>query len=618
MSQSLPEGMVTASSAAPSNQGKISELTSKSLLGRLFPFIRAHLGTFILLLIVMAISSIIGLLPPLMLGIAIDSYLLTPNLNGVLFICYLVIAYGVIEGIVGFLGTYIREYLGQKIIMDMRVKMYKHVNQLSFSYFDKTRTGDIMARVMQDTQQIQQYLSMGFVNLITNLVTLAGVVVILFLYNWVVGTIFLVDLPFILISMRFFAKRVAPANMRMRKANGIIGASIQDCLSGIREVKLYGREEFMLGVFGPWNEEYYNAMMESTKMSAFWMPYVPFLVSASSGFVLMLGGMLVVQHTIQIGVLIATVAYFTQLVNPMRMVTRFLGLHVVAKASAARIFEIFDRKSAILDEPGAEALEDVKGSVEFRNVSFHYEPGHEILKNINLTIPPGKIVAFVGPSGVGKTTLLHLLPRFYDATEGEVMIDGRNVKSIKVESLRKNVGIAMQDTFLFDGTIADNIAFGNTHANKEEIHEAARVARLDQFIESLPSGYKTFVGERGVFLSGGQAQRLSLARVLVTNPKILILDEPTANIDAVTDHEIMDAVRDTMKGRTTLIIAHRLWTIQHADQIVLIKEGHIEATGTHQELMEKSPFYREFFSSQILEPNGNEMQSGMMEEAGEQ
>ena len=601
MSKSIPGG------TEEGFQNKAQQERTPPLLVRLFPFIRAHLGKFIALLVVMAISSLIGLLPPLMLGIAIDRYLLDPNMQGILIICFMVILYGAAGGIIGFIATYIREYLGNKIIMDMRIKMYVHVNQLSFSYFDKTRTGDIMARVMQDTQQLQMYMTMGLVNLATNLVTLAGVLVILFTWNLIVGTIFLIDLPFIMIGMRFFSRRVAPANMRMRKANGIIGASIQDCLAGIREVKLYGREQFMLGVFDTWNDEYYNAMMDSTRQSAFWMPYVPFIVSASSGIVLMIGGMLVVGKSFSIGELIATVAYFTQLINPLRMITRFLGLHAVAKAAASRIFEIFDKKAAIADEPGATPLLDVQGHVEFKAVSFYYEPGHEILTNITLDIPAGKIVAFVGPSGVGKTTLLHMLPRFYDPTEGKIAIDGQDIKSFKVDSLRKNVGIAMQDTFLFDGTIVDNIAFGNTRATKEEIQEAARVARLDKFIDSLPSGYKTFVGERGVFLSGGQAQRLSLARVLVTNPKILILDEPTANVDAVTDKEIMDAVQATMRGRTTFIIAHRLWTIQHADKIVLLKDGSIEATGTHQELMKKSKFYREFFSSQIQEPGTETM-----------
>ncbi len=580
-----------------STEGPKKERTP--FLTRLFPFMRRHLGKYVALFAFIGVAAPIGILPPYLMQVAIDKYFLTRDQSGILLICLLIIVYGVILGLINFVSSYLREYLGQKVIMDLRVKLYSHVNELSFSYFDTTRTGDVMARVMSDTQQLQMYMTMGLINLATNFVTLGGVLVILFSWNVVIGAIFLIDIPFILVGMRYFSKRVAPANHRIRKANGVITASIQDCLNGIREVKLYGREEFMLGVFDTWNEEYYNAVMESNRQQAFWMPYVPFLISASSAIVMLFGGLYVVWDLLTPGYLIATVAYFTMLVNPIRQITKFLGLHSVSKAAGSRIFEILGTKPAIVDAPGAVPLGEVQGHVQFTGVSFHYNEGHDILKDITLDIPAGKVVAFVGPSGVGKTTLLHLLPRFYDISAGEIRIDGQDVKQFTLDSLRKNVGIVMQDTFLFDGTFTENISFGRPRATKEEIHDAARVARLDTFIESLPSGYKTMIGERGVRLSGGQAQRLALARVMVTDPKILLLDEPTANVDAVTDKEIMDAVRDTMKGRTTLVIAHRLWTIQNADQIVLLKDGRILATGTHHQLLEASPFYREFFASQL-------------------
>ena len=312
-------------------------------------------------------------------------------------------------------------------------------------------------------------------------------------------------------------------------------------------------------------------------------------------------GILVSLDNLSIGSLLASIAYFAMLGGPIRSLTRFFERYNHTKASGDRIVEIFNKYPDVREAEDAKPIEGfIKGRIEFMNVKFGYHPGNDIINDITLDIQPGELIAFVGPSGVGKTTLLHLVPRFYDIQEGSIKIDGEDIRAFKLDSLRKHIGIVMQDTFLFDGTIKDNITYGNIKATKDEIERAAEVAQLTDFINLLPKRYNTQIGERGVRLSGGQAQRLAIARALVTNPSILILDEPTANVDAITDEKLINAVRVLMKGRTTLVIAHRLWTIKNADRIVLLRDGKIEAIGNHQQLLDQNEFYKEFFASQFI------------------
>jgi ABC-type multidrug transport system fused ATPase/permease subunit len=351
--------------------------------------------------------------------------------------------------------------------------------------------------------------------------------------------------------------------------------------------------------FQKWNNEYFNSVIEANKVAASWNPFTPLILNLFSVIFITLGADLVMKSHFSIGELVAAITYLATMGGPIRAISGFSGMYSSAKAAAERIFEIMDRIPSIKDAPDAIALDHVQGNLEFRDVHFSYNAKSEILKDISLIVQPGERIALVGPSGVGKTTFVHMIPRFYDATQGSVLIDGIDVRKIQLNSLRRNVGIVMQNVYLYDGTIAQNIAYGKPEANLEEIQAAAQIAQLDEFIQTLPEQYNTPIGERGVKLSGGQAQRLSIARVLVTDPKLLILDEPTANVDAITDQNLMGAIQSIMKNRTTVIIAHRLWTIKNADKIVLLRDGKIEAIGNHQELMHNCPFYREFFDSQF-------------------
>nr|MDO8110508.1 ABC transporter ATP-binding protein [Candidatus Sigynarchaeota archaeon] len=595
--------LMTSNGIGAQSQETQIQRSSWHVLRHLVSYFKPYTGKFTFLLLLLGMSSIFTLIPPFLMRISIDTYIVNADLDGLAVVMISIIIFGIAEGLVGFLQRYIGEYIGQRVVNDMRVQLYSHVNKQSFSFFDKQRTGDIIARVISDTGQLRGFVSFGLVNMISNSTQLVGVIIVVLFWNLYLGLILLILMPFVLTGMYIFTRRITPANKFTRKANSALTSSIQECLNGIREVKLYGREEYMLTVFDEWNKHYYEGTMEATSGSAVWMPYIPFVVSISSSFLFLIGGLFVAQGIgsgITVGMLLAATAYVTMVSRPIQQLTRFLEMFSNARASSERVFDFLDYDPVIKDSPKAKQLADVVGHIEYRDVGFHYQHGNKIISDVNLDIKPGEVIAFVGPSGVGKTTMLHLLPRFYDVTSGAIYIDDVDIRDVTVNSLRKNIGIVMQDTFLFDGTIKDNISFGNTKANQDQIATAARVAQLDDFIDSLPQGFNTTIGERGVKLSGGQAQRLSIARVLLTNPNILILDEPTANVDAVTDKRVMTAVHNAIKGRTTLVIAHRLWTIKNADKIVLLKEGRIEAIGTHQELLKSSAFYKDFFASQFL------------------
>lgn len=553
-------------------------------------------------------SSLIILIPPFLLGMAVDEFIATNNLIKIGLICLELIGISIIGALVSYYLKYKTGFVGRYVVKDIRLDLFSHVNKFSFAYFDETSTGDIISRIMSDSQEVIQFLTNSLIDLLINIVVLFGILYIMSIWNIYFFFIVLLLFPLIFLSQYIYVKKVSPAKKRIMVANSTLTSATHNIVGGLQEVKLYAREEYMGGIFNKWNKEYYDAVKESTKYNALWLPFIPLIVSLSTALILLLGGLTIINGTFTIGSLLGSLGYMAILSIPINSIASFVSNANSAGIAAERIFMILDINPKISDSVDAIELNKLEGKIEFKNVNFHYKESNIVLSNINLRINPGEVIAFVGPSGVGKTTLLHLLPRFYDVVDGEICIDNINIKNIKLEFLRKKVGISMQNIFLFDGTIMENIVFGKDDATIEEIKNAARIAQLDKFISSLPMGYDTNIGERGIKLSGGQSQLLNLARVLVTDPKILILDEPTGHMDALTDERLINSVKRAMKGRTTLIIAHRLWTIHRADKIVVLRGDQIEAIGSHNDLIQNNSFYQEFFATQFKSKTMNKQE----------
>ncbi|MFP4021908.1 MAG: ABC transporter ATP-binding protein [Halanaerobium sp.] len=543
------------------------------------------------------ISTLLGLVPPLFIRRGIDQYIARGELNKLLLAAALMVFVILVKGVFDFIKSYFAEYIAQNIIHDLRIELYQHLNSLSFSFFDSSETGDLMSRLTADADTLRQFINRGSTFITANLLTIAAIFLISYSWDYRLGLIYLLMLPLMILGIVVYARRVRPMFKRVRKSFARLTGMIRESFLGIEVIKLFGRENYEFQKFRKENQKYLNINLEAAKVSAFWMPYVNFFMGLGTAAVIWYGGRLVISDQISLGILAAFISYISMLLRPIRQTGMLISFGSQAAAAAERIFEVLDRKSEVEEAENPVELKEIRGEVEYQKLSFSYQKGKEVLKNINLKVKPGETVAVVGPTGAGKTTLLHLLPRFYDPDQGRILIDGHDIKELKLESLRREIGIVMQQSFLFAASIRENISYGNPEADFEEIKKAAQVAQIDDFIESLPLGYETPVGERGVTLSGGQKQRLAIARVLLTEPSLLILDEPTSSIDAATEEKLNQALEQVLADRTSFIIAHRLWTVQMADQIIVIKEGEIIESGSYQELKAQDSYFNKLESS---------------------
>ena len=525
-----------------------------------------------------------------------------------------VIAISLVQGVFTFAQRYGMEYLAQKVIYDLRSVLYRHLQNLSFSFYDHAQTGQLMSRVTGDVETLRRFLGFGLLNLLSNVITLLAVLVILFTLDWRLAVLSMATIPPTIYVVSIFMRRVRPIYVSIQQQIAVITTRLQENLTGVRVVRAFAREEDEEARMDRENRDYLAKNLSAVRISAFFFPLINFITGAGTALVIWYGGQEVILGKMSLGSLVAFNTFLIMLVAPFRMMGWILNMAQRAQTSGSRIFEILDTEPEVRDLPEAKPMPQVKGEVEFDDVSFTYvgqaipwlavsasgdKPEPLIVHDISLRVRPGETVALLGATGSGKTTLVNLVPRFYDPSHGRVLIDGIDIREVTLESLRRQIGVVLQDTFLFSTSIRENIAYGRLDATLSEIQEAARAAEIHDFIAGLPKGYETLVGERGVGLSGGQKQRVAIARALLMDPRVLILDDSTSSVDTETEHAIQTALARLMKGRTTFVIAQRLATLKNADRIVVLDEGRIADAGDHDALLRRSRIYREIYELQF-------------------
>ena len=504
-----------------------------------------------------------------------------------------------LTGFLNYLQRYALAYVSQKASFELRDDIYNALLDQSFSFYDQQRTGQIMSRATGDVDEVQRFFGFGINMVLSSVLLFALVIYSLLSMDWKLALLSLAFIPVMLFTTTKFASQMGPLWAKIRNQLGGITSAVQENLMGIRVVKGFAREDYEEMKFKAVCESYFKINLEGTKLRSFYLPLATLISSMSAVLIVWYGGGQVINKVITVGSLVTFYFYITRLAQPIRMIGFILTMFQRATASAERVFDIIDAKSLVSDKEGAIELKTVKGQILFKDVWFGYDKDNIVLKNINLDVKPGETIAILGATGSGKSSIINLIPRFYDVTKGSITIDGYDVRDVTLNSLRKQIGIVRQDPFIFSSTIKENIAYGVEHTTQQAIEAAAKEAKIHDFIASLPKGYDTSVGERGVTLSGGQKQRIAIARALLKEPKILILDDSTSSVDTQTEFEIQQALEELFENRTTFIITQRLSSVRKADYIVVLEKGEIEEEGTHEQLIAKKGAYYRLYQTQI-------------------
>jgi ATP-binding cassette subfamily B protein len=567
---------------------------------RLLGFLRPYRWSMIVS-IVLAIGSDLAVLVATFLTGSVAAVLVDGDKGELPWLVGAILALGVVRALMMAGRRLIAGRQALAVEMDMRKDIYAKLVRLSFGFYDRHQTGQLMSRATVDLQGVRFFLGYGLIFFFQHIFTVLGVGVVVFLISWKLALIALAIAPAIVVVAYRYSHVSHPLLRDVQQKMADVATVAEENIVGVHVVKSFAQEESEQEKFERRSQEVFELSVKANRQRAFYIPILGFLPLLGQAAALLVGGHMVVNGSLSIAAFVRFNLYLAMLVMPLRALGMWIGQAQRATAAGERIFQVIDEPEDIRDAPDARDLPPGPGRIAFENVTFGYDPQRPVLESVDLELEPGRIVALIGHTGSGKTTLAALVPRFYDVQAGSVSVDGSDVRTVTLASLRREIGVIAQEPFLFSATVRENVAFGRPDATAEDVERAARLAQAHEFIAALPDGYDTVIGERGITLSGGQRQRIAIARALLIDPRLLILDDATASVDATTESKIRDGLREAMRNRTTIIIAHRLSTIALADEIVVLEDGHIVARGRHDDLAETSEVYREIYEHGLLE-----------------